>query len=146
MTPLLAQIAQVAGQPLVWIALLCIIVLLLFTIRHPGQLLKDPDRAFNPALRREGFARAGSRCEYGTLFGRCPAPAEHADHFFPHSRGGATTLANHVAACSRHNLAKSDRMPTRACARAIARRRTRYFPSGVSPIPGQWYGRPAGVR
>lgn len=50
------------------------------------------------------FARWGNRCAY------CDAPAEHADHVHPLSRGGDDVEANILPACAKCNLTKSDKM------------------------------------
>ncbi|GAA1937517.1 hypothetical protein GCM10009689_17620 [Brevibacterium antiquum] len=101
----------------------------------------DPTRLFTSDQRREGMVRAENRCEMPKLFGlmRCRRRAEHGDHFFPWSRGGATTMSNYVAACAKCNLAKSNHVPTRLTTGLIALRRRRYFPDGNRTQPGQRY-------
>lgn len=101
----------------------------------------DPTRLFTSDQRREGMVRAENRCEMPRLFGlmRCRRRAEHGDHFFPWSRGGATTMGNYVAACAKCNLAKSNHVPTRLTTFLIALRRRRYFPDGIPIRPGQRY-------
>lgn len=101
----------------------------------------DPTRLFTSDQRREGMVRAEYRCEMPKLFGlmRCRRRAEHGDHFFPWSRGGATTIGNYVAACAKCNLAKSNHVPTRFITGLIALRRRRYFPDGIPLQPGQRY-------
>ena len=114
----------------------------------PGLLMagagggpKDPRRIFAVADRKVAFDRAGNRCEYnGWLWFRCWRPAHHADHFFPHARGGATSMRNLVAACTTCNLAKSAHMPTPLVRRRLERRRRRYFPAGVDVRAGEWFG------
>lgn len=115
----------------------------------PGLLMagagggpKDPRRLFAVPDRKAAFDRAGNRCEYdGFLWFRCPHPAHHADHFFPHTRGGATSMRNLVAACTGCNLAKSSHMPTPWVKWRLERRRRRYFPSGMDVTAGEWFGR-----
>ncbi len=113
-----------------------------------GRLLRgrtrgptDPRRTFTPDERRVGFTRAGHRCEFDTWVGlrRCSRAAEHADHWWPHVRGGASTLTNLVAACGWHNTSKGARLPTPAQTRRLTRRRRRYFPLGDHTVPGQRY-------
>lgn len=101
----------------------------------------DPTRLFTSDQRREGMVRAENRCEMPKFFGltRCRRRAEHGDHFFPWSRGGATTMGNYVAACAKCNLAKSNHVPTRLTTFLIAMRRRRYFPDGIPIRPGQRY-------
>lgn len=102
---------------------------------------RDPRRLFTGEERRAGFRRAGYRCEFDAWFGltRCRRPAEHGDHWWPHARGGATSMANLVAACARHNTAKGAVIPTSARTRRIARRRRGYFPGHEPGRPGQRY-------
>ena len=92
---------------------------------------QDPQRMYSPEQRRAAFGRAGDRCEYTGLFGRrCRAAAEHADHAFPWTLGGATSLDNCVASCARHNLSKGANVLTRGQVRRLERRRRGYFPAG----------------
>lgn len=49
------------------------------------------------------LASAGHRCAY------CNGPARSGDHVRPHSKGGASTIENVVAACRRCNTAKGNR-------------------------------------
>jgi hypothetical protein len=133
---------------IVAIVVLAIIALVRQRLSPSGQALKDSVRLFTAAQRAEGFARAGGRCEFDglMLWNRCSGTAAHGDHFYPWSRGGATTMTNQVAACVRCNLSKSDHIPTASLQRRIERRRRGYFPSGTPATAGQWFGRPAGVR
>jgi 5-methylcytosine-specific restriction endonuclease McrA len=57
-----------------------------------------------PLNRRAVFLRDGGRCQY------CGKKAESIDHVVPRSRGGEHSWENVVAACSRCNTAKRDRM------------------------------------
>lgn len=122
------------------LALLCLWV---FKVGHSHlHARRDPERAFTSAQRRNGFSRAGQRCELEVMpFVRCPRRAEHGDHFFPHSRGGASTMRNFVAACSKCNLSKSAKMPGSGLAWRIRLRRRLYFPAGTDTRVGQWYRR-----
>ncbi|MFB9714701.1 HNH endonuclease signature motif containing protein [Arthrobacter methylotrophus] len=58
--------------------------------------------------------------------GRCSRPAEHGDHFYPWSKGGATSLQNFVAACSRCNRAKGAQIPSPSQQKRLERRRLGY--------------------
>ncbi|WP_159600721.1 HNH endonuclease [Agromyces humi] len=100
---------------------------------RPDQL--DSRRRFTDAQRREGSRRAGDgRCEHKLpMWVRCRKTGTHADHIYPHSRGGQTTLSNLQMLCPHHNLAKSDKIPSALYVWRLERRRTRYFPAGVSP-------------
>lgn len=105
-----------------------------------GREGRDPQRIYPTDQRHTCFARAGYQCEMSFLGPlRCQRPAEHADHHYPWSKGGATSIDNAVAACSRHNTSKGARMPTFWDTWFIGRRRRRYFPSYSEPRPGQWY-------
>jgi hypothetical protein len=97
---------------------------------------KDPVRLFPPELKDAARVQAGGRCEMAGLLGRCRRPGEHADHWIPWSRGGASNAANLVLACAPHNLRKSARMPSRMATRGIARRRRRYAPAAARRRPG----------
>ena len=90
---------------------------------------RDPVRRFTRQQRRDGMARAGGVCELeAALRRRCSRPAEHGDHFYPWSRGGATSLQNFVAACARCNRTKGARLPSPGRQRRLERRRREYFP------------------
>ena len=103
------------------------------------------DRAFSAEQRYEGFQRAGERCEFDSGFGRCGNRAEHADHFYPWSRGGATSMKNLVAACSGHNLSKGAKMPSAVLKSRIESRRKGYFPKHVETSAGEWSVRRKGI-
>ena len=92
---------------------------------------RDPARDFPPADRRWIATAVGGRCEHRSLFGllRCRREGEHADHHYPHSRGGATDRHNLVWLCARHNLRKSDRIPTLLDTWLLYRARLRYLPA-----------------
>lgn len=122
----------------VGIAIIAAIALLV--ARHSGRAARDPQRFYVTDQRRECFDRSGYRCEMSALGPlRCQRPAEHADHHYPWSKGGATSITNAVAACARHNTSKGPRMPTLWDTWFITRRRRRYFPSGTVTRPGHWY-------
>ncbi|WP_217638083.1 HNH endonuclease signature motif containing protein [Geodermatophilus poikilotrophus] len=76
--------------------------------------------------------RAGQRCErHSWLLGRCRATeALQADHVHPHSRGGATDVANGQALCRRHNRGKAARVPWGWELARMQRRRRAYFTPG----------------
>lgn len=111
--------------------------------RPPNRDRRDPVRRFSGAQRQAGFVRCGGRCEATTLLGtRCPRAATEGDHWFPHARGGATSLDNFVGLCARCNRRKSARIPSRAATAALAIRRGRYpqWPPGTPREPGAWTG------
>lgn len=63
-----------------------------------------PYRRVVPPTRRTVLQRDAHRCGY------CAAPAETVDHIHPRSRGGVHEWTNVVAACSRCNHHKADRL------------------------------------
>ena len=63
-----------------------------------------PYRSVIPLSRRAVLARDGHRCAY------CAGPADTVDHVHPRSRGGGHEWTNVVAACSRCNHRKADRL------------------------------------
>jgi 5-methylcytosine-specific restriction endonuclease McrA len=110
-------------------------------VRAHRPVTKDPQRAYTSEQRTESFSLAGGQCEYTSSFllFRCRRPAEHADHLFPWSRGGATSLANCVAACQHCNLSKGAKLLPAWRKRLLVRRRRRYYPAGVDTACGQKY-------
>lgn len=113
--------------------------------RHRPQ--RDPQRTFTRAQRQHLARRAGNQCEHKPLIGRrCRQPGIHGDHIWPHSKGGATVLPNGQAMCAKHNLRKSDRVPSRLYIWRLQRRRQRYFPN-AEPVQVVWQlGAPAPQR
>ena len=95
-------------------------------------------RLFDNEQKNIGHRRAGNRCEFSVGTGRCKNKSEHGDHFYPHSKGGATTMQNFVAACAPHNLAKGAKMPSAFEKARIERRRMKYFPLLASRKCGEW--------
>ncbi|KGM13334.1 HNH endonuclease [Cellulomonas bogoriensis 69B4 = DSM 16987] len=63
-----------------------------------------PYRGVVPPTRRTVLQRDDHRCAY------CTAPADTVDHVHPRSRGGRHEWTNVVAACSRCNHRKADRL------------------------------------
>ena len=110
-------------------------------VRARMPVSQDPQRMYSSDQRKEAFRRAGGQCEYtGALpWSRCRKPAEHADHLYPWSRGGATTLVNCVASCARHNTSKGAKILPAWQVRALVRRRRHYFPAGVDTAVGEKY-------
>lgn len=100
---------------------------------------KDEERLYSKQDRMIGFARAGGRCEMdGFLwFMRCSREAKHGDHHYPHSKGGATTMQNFVAACVRCNTSKGAKVPTYWATKRIQNRRRKYFPKGIPVTAGE---------
>lgn len=109
------------------------------------DVVKDPQRMYTTEQRTESFARAGGQCEYMSwALSRCGAPAEHADHFFPHSKGGATSLLNCVASCAHHNTSKGAKVLPKRAGKFLEMRRKRYYPAGVPVTVGELYDPSAG--
>ena len=124
------------------VALIAVGVLaLLWLMRQSGgRTVKDPTRAFSADQRRAGFRRASDQCEFSTPWlTRCVRTSSHADHFFPHAKGGASTMRNLVAACPTHNLSKGAKLPSRFERALIQARRRRYFPQHADRTAGEWY-------
>ncbi|MDO6142736.1 HNH endonuclease [Paenarthrobacter aurescens] len=82
--------------------------------------------------------RASGRCELESGFGRrCSRAAEHGDHFYPWSKGGATSLQNFVAACSHCNRRKGARIPSPWLISRLERRRASYVGTGQAIPVGE---------
>ena len=111
---------------------------------------RDPRRTFSRAEKAAILERAGHRCEHHTwLLGRCrETEALHADHVHPHSRGGATDVANGQALCRRHNRRKAARVPWGWELARLERRRRTYFPPGsvTAVVRHGSHGRSTGER
>ncbi|WP_263120717.1 HNH endonuclease domain-containing protein [Cellulomonas sp. RIT-PI-Y] len=139
----LESLPERLGWPVV--AGLIVIALVASVVRKVRMLARrDPVRWFDTSQRAAGRSLAGGRCEYSarvTPWRRCRARADQADHFYPWSRGGATSMSNQVAACRWHNQTKGARWPSPLLAWVIARRRRGYFPAGRARRPGQRYRR-----
>ncbi|WP_114906731.1 HNH endonuclease [Ornithinimicrobium murale] len=94
--------------------------------------LRDPQRMYSAQQRRLLFELCGGRCEQKSMFWfRCRQEASHADHVYPHSRGGSTSMENGQGLCAFHNLSKGGRVPSRLYRARLARRRVAYYPPGV---------------
>ncbi|WP_308208511.1 HNH endonuclease [Microbacterium paraoxydans] len=119
------------------VALTVLTVVLLVSRRRPGA--RDERRMYTSMERAQGFGRASQQCEYDRwLLWRCTRTAQHGDHFYPWSRGGATSMRNFVAACGRCNTSKGARIPTSSQRLRIERRRRKYFPAGTPVGVGEW--------
>jgi 5-methylcytosine-specific restriction endonuclease McrA len=118
---------------MIWIIIgLALFVFIAVRQSRDGNGPTDQRRIFTQSERIQGFARAGNQCEHVSIFGRrCTNAPTHADHHYPHSKGGATAMSNFVALCARHNLTKGSRVPTGAATRRLERRRRAYFPPGM---------------
>lgn len=126
----------------VWVIAAMVVIVASASWVRSGSTGTDPTRMFTATQRSTGFRRAGMQCEMSNWWlGRCTRTASHADHFYPHSKGGATSMQNLVAACAPHNLSKSARMPSRLDGALIRWRRRSYFPGDTDRTVGQWFWR-----
>jgi len=132
------------GAPVaVGIAVACWAIIQAVRTAGRAGAARDPVRMYTAAQRRDGFDRCQGRCERdGALpWTRCRRRAEHADHWYPWSKGGETSMGNLVGSCAWHNLSKSGSWPTGGETRRIARRRKRYWTGPEEErVPGRTYG------
>lgn len=133
------ELAWMVKPLLIIIAVLFVWSFVLKIARKFKRVYKDGERLYTSRDRRIGFARAGNRCEMDGYFWflRCKREAKHGDHHYPHSRGGATSMQNFVAACVRCNTSKGAKIPTRSATKRMERRRRKYFPKGVPVTVGE---------
>lgn len=128
-----AAVAGLVGEypAVVAVALVLLVLVVVRAGRGRQRVQKDPQRAFNASERERIHARAGRQCEHKTWWlPRCGRAGTQADHVVPHSRGGATSVANGQSLCARHNRSKSARMPSVFYVWRLERRRQGYFPAG----------------
>lgn len=106
---------------------------------------RDKTRVFTPKQKRLASQACNHRCEGTGIFFRCTYRGDdlHGDHWYPHSRGGATTEKNLVMLCPKCNNRKSDSIPSRLQTRAINRRRRsgRDYSMMYTEKVGQWLPR-----
>lgn len=106
----------------------CLLLLILLRSASRAEPYRDPQRQFTAAQRRQAFTRAQNRCEMHVwIFFRCRRPAQHADHWVPWSRGGASSMSNLVAACATCNLRKSNKIPGAIATLMLEHRRRSYI-------------------
>lgn len=139
---LLAAVVAHPAPALVALAVACTPLAITTVLAHlPRRINKDPQRLFTTEQRRTISDMVGGRCEMeGVLFTRCRRPGNAGDHWYPHSKGGATDMANLVWACTTCNSRKSNHIPTMWETLRLEWRRRRYFPPGAQTRPGSKYG------
>jgi 5-methylcytosine-specific restriction endonuclease McrA len=102
-------------------------------LRH---FVRVPYQRRAPLSRRAVFLRDGGRCQY------CGKRAESIDHVVPRSKGGLHTWENVVAACSRCNSSKRDRLleetHMRLHRRPEAPRHLNWVVVTVGHVPAHW--------
>ena len=105
---------------------------------------RDATRVYTTAQKSKASRACGNRCEGTGLFFRCKHTAQdlQGDHWFPHSRGGATTLKNLVMLCPDCNRRKTAHIPTRLQTAALNHRRKRQRGyTAELPQVGEWLPR-----
>jgi 5-methylcytosine-specific restriction endonuclease McrA len=91
-------------------------------------LPKDEFRNFDINTRRIIREKTFNRCEFGHI-NRCKSNIDEIDHFFPFSKGGASTLQNAVGSCKYHNRRKGAYFPVLIYF-IIKHRRKKYYKNG----------------
>jgi len=110
------------------------------TIEEPSvvrlqRFVRVPFQRRRSINRRAVFARDEHRCQY------CGAPADSLDHVVPRSRGGEHTWENVVAACSRCNTHKRDRLLHETSMRLVRKPSTPKATTWLlldRTVPDQW--------
>lgn len=105
---------------------------------------RDVKRVFTAKEKNSISRVCGHRCEGTGLFLRCRYTGTdlHGDHWFPHSKGGATTTDNLVMLCPTCNRKKSDAIPTLLQTKALGwRRKHHHSYKAQLPAPGKWLPR-----
>lgn len=99
----------------------------LFVVTRLKHRHRDSQRSFTWNQKQVIITRADGRCEHKLpLWYRCSAPGEHADHVVPWSKGGPTQIFNGQLLCAKHNLRKSNHMPTLLYIWRLESRRRKY--------------------
>lgn len=125
----------VASTPswLIAVVIATVAAVLVARVVESAPARRDDRRIFTVEDRNRSFALAQWRCEHRAMVGlRCSTAAAHADHVVPWSKGGPTILENCQSLCVRHNLKKSDQMPSLMYVRRLESRRRKYYPAGQS--------------
>lgn len=112
--------------------------------RKKDDTHRDAKRVFTAKEKSQLSTQCGYRCEGTGLFFRCRYTGKdlHGDHWFPHSKGGATTMDNLVMLCPQCNRKKSDTIPTSLQTKALSWRRKHHRDyTAQLPSPGKWLPR-----
>lgn len=113
------------------VAVVAGVMTLAVKMRSRGGVHRDTQRLFDGTQRAQIHSRAANRCEHKhPLWFRCREVGNQADHVYPHSRGGATSLNNAQSLCRSHNSRKSNKVPSPVYIWRLQRRRAKYFPAG----------------
>lgn len=114
-----------------WVLVVVLVILVIrFLVLNFRPVQLDSQRLYDSKQRALGRKRAGGRCEHNPpSWFRCKGNADEADHIYPWSKGGATTMMNLQYLCKMHNGKKSAWVPTRFYIWRLERRRKRYFPA-----------------
>lgn len=103
---------------------------------------RDKPRTFTSKEKALASTMCNNRCEGTGIFFRCRYRGIdlHGDHWFPHSKGGATSPENLVMLCPKCNRSKSDHIPSILQTKALNRRRKKHHDySGSTIVPvGLW--------
>lgn len=106
---------------------------------------RDSTRLFSEQQKTAAARRCGNRCEGTGIFRRCSSRSRklQGDHWFPHSKGGATTEDNLVMLCGKCNRRKSDKIPTPIQTWALKYRRQKGmgYPHPIEGELGRWLPR-----
>lgn len=113
--------------------------------RNKPSIKRDESRVFTKKMKNQALKKCHYRCEGTGVLWRCFHKGDdlHGDHWYPHSRGGATSEQNLVMLCPKCNRKKSDKIPTHWQTWALKgrRRRGRGYSPGVYVKPGEWLPR-----
>lgn len=118
---------------------------LLIVHRKRPHESRDAQRVYSGSEKRMGNERAYHRCEGTGYIRRCRYRGSdlHGDHWFPHSRGGATTMRNLVMLCPKCNMKKSAYIPNYLQTHCLRMRRKygEYDGPGEIMKAGEWLPR-----
>lgn len=106
---------------------------------------RDATRVYTAQQKDLASAQCHHRCEGTGIFFRCSYRGQdlQGDHWFPHSRGGATTEKNLVMLCPSCNRKKSNHIPTALQTWGLSRRRKHHrdYSNDHISSAGEWLPR-----